>query len=421
MRARVTLLVAATISVVLIAFLVPMAVLVGRVASADAVNAAEAATQALVPVVASGDEARIRDLLGTGTSGDFPVSVYLADGTVIGAAVPADAGVRRAQAEQATRVVRSGGGAVIYQPVFGDTTTVIRTEVPHSRLTRGVAVTRTTLLGLGLVLFLLSLLVADLLARSMTRPVTELAETAERLGNGDLDARVTPSGPPEVQEVGVALNRLADRIRELLVVEREAVADLSHRLRTPVTALRLDTEALADPDERARLTSDVDALDRTVGAIIQEARRPVREGGRASCDAAAVVAERVAFWQVLADEQSRTVTVDLPPRSLAVRSSAQDLASALDALLGNVFAHTVDGVALHVALTPTPTGAALVVEDDGPGIPAGALARGTSGSGSTGLGLDIARRTAEASGGGIEVARNATGGARVTMTLGAAH
>ena len=65
-------------------------------------------------------------------------------------------------------------------------------------------------------------------------------------------------------------------------VEREAVADISHRLRTPVTALRLDSEALEDPDERARLMSDVDELDRTVGAIISDARRPVREDAVAS-------------------------------------------------------------------------------------------------------------------------------------------
>jgi signal transduction histidine kinase len=421
MRARITLLVAATTSVVLIAFLVPMTVLIGRVAAADAVNAAEAATQSLVPVVASGDQSGIRDLVGGGQLGDFPVSVHLADGTVIGEPVGRDPGVAAAAASRTTSVVRSGGEAVIYQPVFGDTTTVIRTVVPHARLTRGVTVTRGTLMALGLGLFLLSLIVADRLARTMTRPLRELAATAERLGTGDLAARLQPAGPPEVQEVGVALNRLAARIRELLAVEREAVADLSHRLRTPVTALRLDTEALTDADDRARLTSDVDALDRTVGAIIQEARRPVREGGRASCDAAAVVAERVRFWSALADEQGRSVELDVPPRTVAVRTSAEDLASALDALLGNVFAHTPDGVAVRVTLSTTGGGAVLSVEDDGPGIPAGALVRGTSGSGSTGLGLDIARRTAEATGGGLEIGRTAAGGARVTMTLGAAR
>ena len=421
MRSRVTVLVAATMSVVLIAFLVPMVVLVGRVATADAVNAAEAATQSLVPTAASGDLDTIQGTFGSGTLGEFRVSVYLPTGQVVGAAVREDDGVRAAKRERTTKVLRVDGDAVIYQPVFGSQgVTVVRTVVPKARLQRGVAAARLALLGLGVVLFLLSLAVADRLARSMTRPVTDLAATAERLGSGDLDARVTPAGPAEVQEVGANLNRLAARIRELLVVEREAVADISHRLRTPVTALRLDSEALGDPDERARLMSDIDELDRTVGAIISEARRPVREGAVASCDATAVVADRVGFWQVLAEEQGRSVILDLPPGVLRVRCSTEDLTSALDALLGNVFAHTPDVAGLRVRLAATPGGAALMVEDDGPGLPPGALERGVSGSGSSGLGLDIVRRTAEATGGGVALARADGGGARITMMLGAA-
>ena len=85
---------------------------------------------------------------------------------------------------------------------------------------------------------------ADRVARGVVRPVADLAHTAERLGAGDLDARVEPAGPPEIVEVGHTLNRLAGRIVELLAAERELVADLSHRLRTPITALRLDAEAL---------------------------------------------------------------------------------------------------------------------------------------------------------------------------------
>ena len=61
-----------------------------------------------------------------------------------------------------------------------------------------------------------------------------------------------------------------------------------------------------------------------------------------------------------------------------------------------------------------------MVEDDGPGLPPGALERGVSGSGSSGLGLDIVRRTAEATGGGVALARAHGGGARITMMLGAA-
>ena len=91
-----------------------------------------------------------------------------------------------------------------------------------------------------------AVVVADRLARTIVAPVRDLAATAERLGQGDLEARVEPAGPPEIVEVGHVLNRLAGRIGELLAAERELVADLSHRLRTPITALRLDADGLHD-------------------------------------------------------------------------------------------------------------------------------------------------------------------------------
>jgi signal transduction histidine kinase len=258
----------------------------------------------------------------------------------------------------------------------------------------------------------------------MTRPVTDLARTAERLGQGDLDARAEPAGPDEIREVGTALNRLAARIRELLAAERESVADLSHRLRTPVTALRLDAEGLADPEERARLVADVDELTRHVDAVIREARRPVREGVGARCDARGVVADRVAFWQVLADDQDRRLDrdLDLSAGTLPVRASEADLAAALDALLGNVFSHTPDGTSLAVRVRARPGGGAEVaVRDHGPGFADDdVMHRGESRSGSTGLGLDIARRTAVASGGRLEVRPAAEGGVEVVLLLGPA-
>ena len=97
------------------------------------------------------------------------------------------------------------------------------------------------LLGLGLLA--VSLLVADLLARRLTRPLSEVAAVSHRLAHGDLDARAGVDGPPEVRQVSAGLNLLAGRITELLAQERATVADISHRLRTPLTALRIDVES----------------------------------------------------------------------------------------------------------------------------------------------------------------------------------
>jgi signal transduction histidine kinase len=115
------------------------------------------------------------------------------------------------------------------------------------------------------------------------------------------------------------------------------------------------------------------------------------------------------------------MSVDVPPGPVAAGVAAGDLAAVMDALLGNVFAHTPEGTPFTISLRPRDGGGAVLsVEDAGPGFPAGdPVARGASGGGSTGLGLDIARQAAEASGGSLAVGpRSAGAGARVVAELG---
>ena len=412
MRRQITLLVAATTSIVLLAFLLPAASLVARVAEARALDTAQAQLQFLIPTVGLDPREQVAAAL-IGTSGDLSVGVRWTDGRWLG-----DRGADDPDVTSPT-VVATGAGTRLVQPVQrADGTAVIDVFVPAAQLEAGVARTWLVLAGLGAVLLLLALAVADRVARSLTRPVDDLAATAHRLGSGDLGARATPAGPPEVREVATAVNRLAGRIGELLSAEREAAADLAHRLRTPLTALRLDAETLP-PGDRERLRADVDALSLGVDEVISEARRTVREGLGAGCDAAAVVAERVHFWSVLAEEEDRSVSVDIDGGPLPVRVPAGDLAAAVDAVLGNVFAHTPEGTPFAVTVRRKEGGGAeVVVIDRGPGLPEGALERGSSAAGSTGLGLDIARRTAEASGGRLRVGATSSG-TEVTLELGA--
>jgi signal transduction histidine kinase len=268
---------------------------------------------------------------------------------------------------------------------------------PVALVFRSQAVHHTWLLigcaGAGLVL---SLIVADRLARSLVRPLTDVAKAADRLAAGDLSARAEQAGPSEVRSAGEGLNRLARRIGELLAYERETVADVSHRLRTPMTALRIDAESLRDHVERAQMLMGLDALEQTVDEVIRAARRPARIG-LVTCDAVAVVAERTAFWRPLAEDTDRAMTVELADGELPVRVTGEDLGTCMDIMLENVFAHTPEGAALAVRLSRRAAGGAwLVVADDGPGFgSAGPPERGNSGGGSTGLGLDIVRRIAD--------------------------
>jgi signal transduction histidine kinase len=120
-----------------------------------------------------------------------------------------------------------------------------------------------------------------------------------------------------------------------------------------------------------------------------------------------VLRAQVDFWRPLAEDQDRPVRLDLPASPVPVRCATDDLRAALDALIENCIAHTSDGVAIAVVLTdPDPDHPELVrvdVRDRGPGIPSGAVHRGRSDRGSTGLGLDIARVCAETSGGRFDV------------------
>ena len=113
---------------------------------------------------------------------------------------------------------------------------------------------------------------------------------------------------------------------------------------------------------------------------------------------------------------------DLAAGPLPVAVGRGDLRRCVDALLGNVFAHTPEGTRVRGAARPAAGGGArLLVADAGPGRQPGPRPRrGVSGGGSTGLGLDIARRTAEEAGGGLALGRSPGGGLAVTVDLGPA-
>src|SRR6185437_1229754 len=123
--------------------------------------------------------------------------------------------------------------------------------------------------------------------------------------------------------------------------------------------LRLELEDIsdsADPDKR--LTLQVEALENAVTAMIEDARTRVRnEPG--SCDAAEVARSRARFWQVLADDQSRPMRLDIASQPVLVGVAEPELAAGLDALLGNVFAHTPQGTGFEIGLRPRPDGGAV--------------------------------------------------------------
>lgn len=428
MRRSLIRTVAATTVIVLVAVLVPMAVLLARYGLEDRLARAALEAQAIETVVAGQDKGSVSVFLDDANRkrDGIRATVLYPDGIAVGPDPGEDARVREARRTGRARADDEGGGAQILVPVSGrglpEDTPVIRVLIFQSAFVDEVRRSWLLLGLLGLALLAGSVLVADRLGRSFVQPVLGIAQTARRLSVGERSGPVPRGGPPEVDDVAVALETLVSRVEELLTRERAAVADLAHRLRTPVTRLRLAVDTLdVDDEERVRIGEYVDAVDRTADEVIREARRSEREGLAPQADLVDVLGRRAEFWRPLAEDQGRDLQVSLPPGPLAVRASAPDLETLVDALLDNAFSHTPEGVAiaLHVrAGDPV----VLVIADSGPGFPAGLdpLTRGDSAGGSTGLGLDIVRRTSQAAGGGVQVGAAPEGGAVVTVTLGAA-
>jgi signal transduction histidine kinase len=431
MRRNLTVLVAATTTAVVVALVIPLALLVGRLAQDRALTAATQQAQSVAVLVAAGTpSAQLQSVLalndqrnGLRTSIAPPATGTAAAQAAIGPAMPAADLARARQGQSFTRTSgQAPDGAAVYLPVAATAGTyAVRVGVSRAALTEGVARARILLIALALGLVMASLVAAVVLARRVSAPLVNVAAVAHELREGRLQRRAEPGGPPEVREVGTALNQLAGRIGELLQAEREAAADLSHRLRTPVTALRLAVDATADPEERSRLREQLDRLEGTVDAVVRQSRRPATgsDDGESRADLAAVVRERTAFWGPLAEDQQRRLEVTVDQPVVWVPADVQDLVDVVDVLLDNVFAHTEPGVALAVrVIQPDGAGGAvtLVVEDEGPGLPSGdVLGRGRSGAGSTGLGLDIVARIAAASGAELDLGRSRTGGARVSL------
>ncbi|MFF3213406.1 ATP-binding protein [Streptomyces sp. NPDC002886] len=435
----------AVTSMVALSFLIPLAALVMSLVKEQSVTAAEQRAAALAPVLAlTTDPSALRESAASLDAAEYVV-VHLPDEPALGTSRAPAALLERAEQGRESISQRMSGGWICLQPVVlpGDQVAVIENFVPEEELTRGVTASWTVMLLLAVGLVGGSVLVADRLGAKVVRSSKRLAHASQALGRGNLDARVDPMGPRELREAGIAFNTMAHRMTELLAVERELVADLSHRLRTPLTALHLATERMAGSPESARVEAAVCALETELRAIITAARTPLAVGpmgqgmlgpetggthratnpGPAGprCEAADVVRRRTAFWAVLAEQQDRPCSLDLTQEPAAVGLSEDDVAAVVDALIGNVFRHTPPGTAFAVRVARTAQAVELVVEDEGPGIPEPdqALSRGSS-TGSSGLGLDIARRAGSVTGGSVRIARGPRGGARITVVFGLA-
>ncbi|GLW45414.1 two-component sensor histidine kinase [Streptomyces sp. NBRC 14336] len=422
----------AVTTMVVLAFAVPLGLVIKEMARDRAFSNAEREAAAVAPALSiTTDRDQLeRVVAAAGSGSDIAVHIPAGDG-----ADAVDIGRSRADYDDIATVRELGrasttevsGGSTLLQPVAVSSAeiAVVEVYVPESEVSNGVATAWAVLAVVGIALIVGSVAVADRLGVRMVQPAQRLVEGAHELGEGKLGARVPEEGPNELRLAAAAFNSMADQVVQLLANERELAADLSHRLRTPLTVLRLNAASLGDGPAAEQTRAAVAQLEREVDTIIRTAReaKPQTQaaGPGAGCDAAEVVRERMAFWSALAEDEGRKVRVAGVDRPVRIPVARADLAAALDALLGNVFRHTPEGTAFAVDVHNGDDAVIVLVSDAGPGIPdpeaAMARGRGSGTDGSTGLGLDIVRRLAESTGGDVRIGSSVLGGTEVRIWI----
>ncbi|UUU33702.1 HAMP domain-containing histidine kinase [Streptomyces sp. CA-210063] len=423
----------AVTTMVVVAFAVPLGLVIREMARDRAFSNAEREAAAIAPALSITTDREQLERVVASAGADEGMAVHIPAGGDGAAAI--DLGRQRASDKDIATVRKWGrastaevpGGSTLLQPtaLSSGEIAVLEVYVPESEVSNGVVMAWAVLAGVGALLIVGSVAVADRLGVRMVRPAQRLVESAHELGEGQLGARVPEEGPKELRLAAMAFNAMADQVVQLLANERELAADLSHRLRTPLTVLRLNAASLGDGPAAEQTRAAVEQLEREVDTIIRTAReakpQTATAGPGAGCDAAEVVRERMAFWSALAEDEGRRWRMAGAERPVRIPVARADLAAALDALLGNVFRHTAEGTAFAVDVHNGEDAVIVLVSDAGPGIadPEAAMARGRgSGSdGSTGLGLDIVRRLAESTGGDVRIGSSVLGGAEVRIRI----
>ncbi|MFF8394318.1 sensor histidine kinase [Streptomyces sp. NPDC016172] len=296
--------------------------------------------------------------------------------------------------------------------------------------------------GFRAVLAVLVLGVAALLgvavARRLTRPLRQLNDMASKFSDGDLTARSPVTGPPETQTLARTLNQGAERLDTLIAAQRIFVADASHQLRTPLTALRLSLDNIADgvDDEFVRedveqATAEVVRMSRLVSGLLVLARAEAKVTAAEPLPLMDIVRERLAVWRPAADERGVTIALR---GSIDGRPSVLASPGALDQMLDNVLSNALevspDGGTITVRVEPRGDVVGVSVLDEGPGMSDTEKSRafdrfwrgqGLTGKSGSGLGLAVVKQLATDDGGTVALTDAPDGGLCVTITLRASH
>lgn len=274
------------------------------------------------------------------------------------------------------------------------------------------------ILVVGLILAL-----SYLTVRWLFRPLGWLTSGMQKMGRGDLDARIPVRKHDELGELASTFNEMSDRIREQVKAKQQLLRDVSHELRSPMTRMKVAAEFIEDEKIRQRITADLDEMEAMTGEILESERLTSEQGGlnMERVDLARLVSDLVSTYS---DTRPGVETAANGPAP--VNADPERVRALLRNLIDNAIKYSDrQPNPVSVTLESQPQHVLVTVEDYGDGIPEGDLAlifepfyrvdksrhRATGGYG---LGLSLCRKIMEAHGGSLEVQSKVGEGTRFT-------
>jgi signal transduction histidine kinase len=304
----------------------------------------------------------------------------------------------------------------------------VRITYPMAEVNARIHRYRLILAAIAVVVLAVAVALGFGFVRWITRPLRRVEAAAGEVARGNLAARAPLDGPPELQQLSREFNEMVVKLDALLRSQDEFVADASHQLRTPLTALRLRLENLAREDgakseELEPAIVEVERLSSLVDGLLTLARADRATSEPVELDVGAAVVERVEAWSALASEQMVRLSAQVEGRPFASVTAGR-IEQVLDNLLANALEVSPAGASVDVAAARSGSSVEIAVRDRGPGMTAAEIDRAFDrfwrsggGDGGFGLGLTIAHRLVRADGGEIELRPRVEGGLQAIVRL----
>ncbi len=331
------------------------------------------------------------------------------------------------------------GAAIILDDARLGTLIVTPLDTPSTPAGDFLGAVRRSALLAGAAAVGLALLLGTVMFVQMTRPLRSLSEAAQGIADGDLSRRVQVGSRDEVGQVAVTFNQMADTLQRYEVERRNMIGDIAHELRTPLSVIQGNIEAMIDgvlpvsPEELGLLHQETLLLNRLIAdlRILAQAEagqlhlqmEPVEPG-----ELVQQVAERM---QLRADEKHIRLETEIANPLPNVIADRDRLVQIMTNLVDNALRYNPTGTQVRIGASSSTDRVELSVRDDGPGIPAHELphlfdrfwraekSRNRS-TGGSGLGLAIVRQLVEAHHGEVHVESEAGKGTRFVVLLPAA-